>query len=55
MLSLKEMRALVKEDGVYLMQADQCMYGLKTPAGKGWLAAKKPSKFPTTHGQWRGS
>ena len=44
-----EMKRLVRESGVSIYEADQCMFGLKT-WGKHkseWVLAKKPTKFLT--------
>ena len=45
----KEVKKLEEKTGVYLVKADQCMYGLTTWGDDGVteVAAKKPTKFLT--------
>ena len=46
---LAEMKKMMRTEGVTLVEADQCMYGLKTRGGGSGkqVPAKKPTKFMT--------
>ena len=46
---MRQIQKLAEEEEVDVVEADQCMYGLKT-RGKGkseWIPAKKPTRFLT--------
>ena len=46
---LPEVERVMKLNGARVVEADQCMFGLKTKgsSSKEWKAAKKPTKFMT--------
>ena len=46
---MKEVQQLMRQQGVTLVEADQCMFGLKTWGDKRGklIPAKKPTKFMT--------
>ena len=47
--AIPEVRKMMADIGVTVVEADQCMYGLKTKGSKqgSEMAAKKPTKFMT--------